>query len=202
MKVGILWLLLALSFSCVHGAVSLKCFSKVKQILDESFDLQSEFSVSSWRNCPGDQPIQISNDLEISASSNKIFFSGSLNISKVVNGPIELTIDVNKCDSDMKKCEKNPTQTFKQVCLKLKDKKSFYYSILSPFEPAFECPLKPQQYTTMNSSIDLTPLTFLPVNGYIWIITGKFIAGHAREIAFCLESNLKIVRTASKRKPK
>jgi hypothetical protein len=202
MKVGFLWLLLALSFNLVSGAVGLKFFSKIEDSFDKGLDFQSEFSVSSWRNCPGNQPVQVSDDLAISSASNKVLFSGSLNISKTINGPLELTIDVNKCDPDMKKCEKNPTQTFKQMCLKLKDKKSFYYSILSPFHPTLECPVKAQEYTAANATIDLTPLTFLPVNGYIWMITGKIFSGHAREIVFCIEANLKIVRTTGRRKPK
>jgi hypothetical protein len=102
----------------------------------------------------------------------------------------------------MKKCEKNPTQTFKQICSKLKDKKAFYYNALTTIHPPLECPFKAQQYTAANSSIDLTPLSFLPINGFLWIITGRIMSGESREVALCVEGNLRVTRPTSRRHPK
>lgn len=142
-------------------------------------------------------------DLHIVSVSNKFYFDGILEVNREVHGPLELLMDMNKCDVDMKKCEKNPPTRFKEFCQKLTDKRAFYYHALETMEPRLECPVKAQEYKAVNSSLDFTPFTLLPVGGYIWAVTLKIVSGSdkKRVIEFCAEINLKIVRSNRRRRP-
>lgn len=93
----------------------------------------------------------------------------------------------------MKKCEKNLTQKFKKLCQKLTDTSAFYYNALTTLQPKIECPIKAQRYTATNSTIDMRPFTLLPISGYIWVVILKLYSGEekARELAMCVETNLK-----------
>lgn len=155
--------------------------------------------MTSWRNCPGNLSAKLDSSSNLTIISNKLYTSGSIEVSKPILRPQELTFIVNKCDMDMKKCENNPPRAFKQLCSKLKDKKSFYYSALSKIHPTVECPIKVQNYSIETSMLDLTPLTFLPVNGYIWIMTTK-VLGEAREVLMCIETSMSNVRSSTRRR--
>lgn len=162
--------------------------------------IQTEITLTSWRNCPGNQSAKFFTSVK-STGSNKIFYSGYLDVEKEIPGPLELSVDVSRCDPEVKKCVKNPTQKFKNLCGKLSDKKAFYYSALTTLHPRLECPMKAQRYTATNSSFDLTPLTLLPISGHTWIITLNFYSGEekVRELALCFEAELKIVRVGWRR---
>lgn len=133
--------------------------------------------------------------------TDKISYSGYLDISKDVYGPLEISIDLNRCDLEMKKCEKLPTQKHKNVCRNLNVKKTFYHNAWKTLDPPLECPFRAQRYTATNSSMDLTPFTLLPLSGYMWIITAKLYSGDekARQVALCLDLNMKVVRVQRKR---
>lgn len=135
------------------------------------------------------------------SNSNRLIYSGYLEVGKQILGPLEAVVEVNRCDPEMKKCEKNPKQHFKHICRRLSDKKAFYYNALSTLHPQLECPVKAQRYTATNSSVDLTPFTFLPISGYIWLVTLKLYSGEekVKEIALCIELELKIVQVGRKR---
>lgn len=158
--------------------------------------------MGSWKNCPGNQSIKFYVDVNNSAGvANKIFYSGYLDVSKKVPGPMEFVIDVNRCDIEMKKCEQYPGLQFTGFCQKLKDKNAFYYGALSKIDPPFECPVLAQRYNAANSIMDLTALQFLPISGYKWLVTMKIISGEAKnkEMAFCILAEMKITRSGRKR---
>ena len=137
-----------------------------------------------------------------SAGLNKFRFSGYVDVSTQITPPLEFTIDVNKCDQGMKKCEKNPTQKLKKPCQRLTDTRAFYYPTLTSIQPKIECPIIAQRYTATNATLDLSPFTYLPINGYIWVISLKLFSGidKARELAMCVEINLKTSKTPNVRK--
>lgn len=133
--------------------------------------------------------------------ANKIFYSGHLEVTEKVPGPLELSIEVNRCDTEMKKCEKHPTQKFSNICHRLNDKKAFYYGALEGIKPPIECPIKPQRYVSTNSSIDLTAISFLPISGYVWITTLRLGSGEKKtnKLVLCVTMEIKIVRAPRKR---
>lgn len=65
------------------------------------------YDVTRIKNCAGDQPIQttlwIGNG---TLNPNKVFFSGEMAVRDKVLGPLELSFETNRCDFEMKKCEK------------------------------------------------------------------------------------------------
>lgn len=153
--------------------------------------------ITSWENCPGNQPVQFHANLSAAgAIVNKIFYSAYIDVLKEVNGPMELTMLINKCDTDMKKCESRPTIKFADICPGLKDKKSFYYGALANIKPPFSCPGKAQRYVAQNASVDLSVMSFLPVSGFIWKVTVRItsVAAKTREVLMCTLMDVKIQR--------
>lgn len=134
-----------------------------------------------------------------SGTGSKLTFSGFLNISKEVPGPLELTIDINQCDTLMRRCDKYPSVRITAFCQKLKDKNTFYYEALSKVNPPFECPLKSQTYFLTNGSVDFSAFSFIPLSETLWIINSKIFSGKKRDLAMCISSEYKIV---SRRKGK
>lgn len=122
-------------------------------------------------------------------------------MSRDVSGPLELSIEINRCDVAMTKCEKHPTLKFSELCKKLKDKNAFYYGALSTIHPPFECPVKAQNYVSTNSSIDLSALSFLPISGYSWLTTFKLTSGEGKrkELVLCVMFECKILRAKARR---
>ena len=163
--------------------------------------MQNEFSITNSENCPGNQSVQVFINVENSTGfSNLLVYSGFFNVSKNVPGPLELIVDINRCDSSMKQCEKYPAMKIPALCQKLKDKRTFYYGVLSDIVPPFECPLKAQVYSTNHSSIGLSFLALIPTTGYKWITTTKVFSGRDREVALCFSSELKTVRAKGRKR--
>lgn len=137
------------------------------------------------------------------ASTDKILYSGYLEASREVRGPLELAIETNRCDIDMRKCEKNPTLKFTGLCEKFKDTNAFYYASLSGLTPPLECPVLPQRYIATNSSmLDLSPISFLPIGGYVWLVTLKMTSSQLkrRELVFCTMFEISIAKAKRKRR--
>lgn len=75
--------------------------------LGTAFAVQKKFIINHWENCP-DKTRLCDIHLDINQSDNipnKILFSGYVNVSEKIPGPLELSYETNRCDLDMKKCE-------------------------------------------------------------------------------------------------
>jgi hypothetical protein len=131
-----------------------------------------------------------------SNTNNKVNFSGEISISEDILGQIDLVIEANKCSLDMKTCEKAPTVNIKDMCSKFKD--SLYSSVFSKFQPAFVCPLRKGKYMIKEAAIDLTILTYVPLDGFIYVCSMKFVSiensGKKKQLVMCLNSETKIVK--------
>jgi hypothetical protein len=138
--------------------------------------------------------------MKITTVNNKLYFNGVIDVSRNGSAPMELQIIVNKCDQDMKKCEKLPPRSFKQLCATLNDKSSFLYTLITKLDPPMECPVKAQQYIANNAVVDITPLTFLPMNGFVWIAVIKIFSGENREMTLCLEASFRNNKIALRRR--
>lgn len=140
--------------------------------------------------------ISLNNTLGV---ANKLIFSGAINISREVHGPLELLIEINRCDLDMKNCEKMTTQRFSGMCQKLRDKRAFYYNALTSITPPLECPFEPQNYIATNSTVDLMALAFMPLSDSAWLTIAKLFSGEGkrREIVMCTELEMRVNRIKS-----
>lgn len=126
-----------------------------------------------------------------------------MNVTKKIMGPLEIIIDVNRCDLEMKHCEKYPGHHFKEVCKRLMDTKSFYYGSLSGVQPPLVCPMLPQLHEVKNQLLDLSAISLIPISDYIWIATIKMISSSdtkRKEVQLCLLVEMKITRSRSKKR--
>jgi hypothetical protein len=169
-----------------------------------SFRFQYEFTLKKFQNCPVNQSITMFVDVNDTVpAADVIRYSGFLEASREIRGPLELVIETNRCDVGLKKCEKMPTVKFTGLCEKFKDKKAFYHATLSGLTPSLECPIKPQRYVATNSSmLDLSPIAFLPLGGYIWLVTLKVSSGEPKqqELVMCTMIEISIAQVKRKRR--
>lgn len=164
---------------------------------------QNQFTFSSWGNCPGNQSIKFFVEVDTNRTeANKAVFSGYLEVEREIKGPLDLSIEVNRCDNAMKKCEKHPTTKLDGLCHKLNNKKAFYYGTLANIQPPLECPLKAQRYVATNATFDFTAISFLPLSGYIWLTTLKVSSGEGKvhKLELCILMEVKIVRVDGRKK--
>lgn len=135
---------------------------------------------------------------DVTGDPRKIYYSGYFNVSRVVQGPLEFTFDISRCDVSMEKCENYPSLKVPSFCQKLKDKKAFYFDSIRNIHPPIECPIKPQKYVASNSSIDLSAFAFIPITNSRWILMSKILSGKNREMVLCSTSEYQIVRARRK----
>lgn len=68
--------------------------------------------------------------------------NGKLSVNKKIYGPMEIQIDVTKCDLDRAHCEEYDKIIFKNFCEKLVKTNSFWTRFASTVEPKLVCPLQ------------------------------------------------------------
>lgn len=74
---------------------------------------------------------------------NSLFrLNGNLSVNKKIYGPIEVQIDVTKCDLDRAHCEEYDKIIFKNFCEKIVRTNSFWTKFASTVEPKFVCPFQ------------------------------------------------------------
>lgn len=133
---------------------------------------------------------------------NRIRYSGFLDVTRDIFGPLELWVEINRCDIAMRNCEKFPTQKFSKLCQRVTDTKTFYYGAVSTVEPKISCPIRAQRYVSTNSTVDLSVISMLPLSGSVfigkmWIMSGE---GKKIEMVQCATVELMIVRAKPKKK--
>lgn len=133
---------------------------------------------------------------------NHIQYSGYLDSSREVNGPLELIIETSRCDINMKKCEKFSIQKFTKVCHMFEGKNNIFSSVLATMQPPVSCPIKAQRYEAVNSSMDMTTLAYLPLTGSIFMSTSKLYSGEGKksELVLCTSFEMRIVRVRKVKK--
>lgn len=191
-----------LLFKDSFGAVSFFRLLKL-QICSFLESSQNEFVIKSFESCPGN----FSGVYQMTSNSsdglpNRIRYSGILNVVNDIFGPLELWVEINRCDIAMKNCEKFPTQKFNRLCQRLTDTNTFYYGAVSTVEPKLACPLRAQRYTSTNSTLDLSVISMLPLSGSVfmgkmWVMSGE---GKKSEMVQCATIELMIVRAKAKKR--
>lgn len=164
---------------------------------------QHIYSIASWRNCPGNQSIQFSGAINLTAGiDDHIYYSAVLDVGSRVSGPLDISIESNRCDLAMKQCDKHPTVKFTDICRRLKDKNAFYAGAMSGIKPPFECPMKIQKYIAADSSLDLTVLSIMPISGYVWLINIRMSSGEGKhkELVLCTLMEVRIIRSKGRKR--
>lgn len=133
------------------------------------------------------------------SANNDIVYSGKLVVLEEIKSEIDLVLETNRCSLDMKTCEKSTTLNIRKICPKLKEKDQLYSKAISMIEPPLECPIKPGNYTSKQSSIEFKKVALLPIDGYVWIVTIKLVSSgtgnKAKRLILCLNAEVKIIKT-------
>lgn len=157
-----------------------------------------EYSIRKFDNCPTKLPIAVGLNFP-KTRGDLIQFAGYMEVHEEIPGDIDFALETNRCSLDMKICEKFTTVNVKGVCKTFKEKDKFYSSILATIKPPLECPLKPDNYTAKQAIIDLKHVSLLPIDGYIWLVTLKFVTSskgsRAKKLIMCVNAEVKIIKT-------
>lgn len=126
-------------------------------------------------------------------------YSGVITATEKVIGDIEFALESSKCTSDLKTCEKYATVNFREMCKRFQEKNRFYSGLFENIKPPLSCPIQPGNYSIEEASIDLTPVSFVPLDGFTWLVTFKFVSStkgsKVKKTVLCLNSETKIYRT-------
>lgn len=133
---------------------------------------------------------------------NHLQYSGYLETSREINGPLELLMEASRCDINMKKCEKFSVQKFTKICQLFQGKNSIFSGLLAMMQPSVSCPIKVQRYVATNASMDMTTLSYLPLSGSIFMSTTKILSGEGKkaEMVLCTTMEMRIIRARKERK--
>ena len=154
------------------------------------------YNVVKVDNCPIETPMKIL--LETDIFPGGIIFFGHIQIANNISGELTFAIESTRCSLDLKLCEKWKTFNIKDVCKRIEDKNKFYSELFSSIEPKLECPFKAGNYTIDRALVDLVVLRFLPMDGFIWILTGKLVTSEKgskiKKVIACLIFEMKVTR--------
>lgn len=139
-------------------------------------------------------PTQILVDIKVAnnGTANKVYYSMNLNVQEEVHGPLEMMLVVNRCDLKMKHCGFFQDLKITQMCQKLNDPYSLYSKAFAEMKPPIKCPIKVGNYTMMESSIDLSMITGLSIDGHIWVVEIKWMSGDKNIL--CIDNETKITK--------
>lgn len=178
--------------SCLRFSLSIGLFGNA--------DLQGftrEYSPLKWEQCKLKTPMDIYANFEKS-NINKVAYSGYIHVKEEITGELVLVLDTSRCSLDMKKCEKYSNRNFRNMCTRFHEQNKFYTSSFSNISPPFDCPIRPGNYSLGQSSVDLSLFSFLPLDGYIWVVNYRFVSidegGKSRRIVMCANSEIKIAK--------
>lgn len=76
-------------------------------LVNQALGASKLYEIQKFENCQGDQPVISHFELKNGTTvPNKIALGGYLEVTEKIPGPLEMSIDANRCDHSMKKCEK------------------------------------------------------------------------------------------------
>ena|SRR5690349_7913442 len=152
-----------------------------------------------WEACPGGNFSIISEIRMPKSNLNHIItVSGMLVVTREITGSLSLVMQTHKCNVDMTKCENDAVKNIPDVCKRFKDKNPIFAIPMSYIKPKFECPVKPGNYTIDTMKVDLSILAMMPIDGYIYLSSLKFVSsskgGKLKTIEMCWNVEMKIVK--------
>ena len=157
-----------------------------------------DFKPQKWENCPTETLMTAQLRMP-SSNINIITFSGYVNLTKDIQGDMELVIEANRCTLDLKTCEKYPGARIKELCKRFSEKNKFYSSVFENIKPPAKCPVKAGNYTLKETKLDLSALAVIPLDGYLWVVAFKILSTDPgtkkKRLVMCLNSETKISRS-------
>jgi hypothetical protein len=147
-------------------------------------------------------PLKIDFKLLSMSFNDKATFSALITVFEKISGPIDMSMEVNRCTLDLKTCRKGTTFNMKEGCKKLTETTQFYSHIFANIEPPLKCPIMPGNYTLAETTLDFAIVEFLPMDGYVYTDTLSLAStekdGKTRKIAYCLKGEVKVTKNRVK----
>lgn len=132
-------------------------------------------------------------------NTEKIPITGLITVNKEVTGAIDFVIESNKCNFNLTSCTRTNAFNFAGMCDMFKEKNAFYSPIFDSIEPSLRCPIKPGNYTLRESILDLSPVRYFPMDGFVHVTTFRLVSGakgnKPKKIVLCLNTEVKIFKT-------
>ncbi|XP_053692039.1 uncharacterized protein LOC128740520 [Sabethes cyaneus] len=124
-----------------------------------------------------------------SVDGHKFHFKGSFVVKETIQDPLELILAANRCSLDMKNCEPFNKLTLNRICHHINGRE-YLATFLDGIQPSFRCPIKPGVYEFKNSTMGLSFISNLPIEGYRWTASRiKEFLGE--KVATCVTPNTK-----------
>lgn len=157
----------------------------------------------NWAKCPLATIIDLNVTIPNKRAEELITLTGYASVSEEIPGEIGLVAEISRCSLDMKTCEKFNTRNFRDMCRRFTEKNAFYSKFFADIQPEWKCPIKSGNYV-VNASIETSPVAWMPIDNYVWVITFKLVAndpGHKqKKTILCMNSETKIIRVNKKTK--
>ncbi|CAG9800450.1 unnamed protein product [Chironomus riparius] len=179
----------------------MKLFLLLTLFVSQVFAASKLYEITKSVNCEENIPILthfvVNNGTTV---PNKVDFGGYFEVTEKVLGPFELSIDANRCDHSLKKCEKYVAGKNSGMCEIFNGKSGLFTDVLKTFEPQIKCPWMPGKYVAKNSAFDLSSISVLPSEGYTWVVTIKGLAGDGKnkKLVMCMYVEAKISKFRKK----
>ena len=135
------------------------------------------YAPRNFENCPTEEAAPVKVFIKTpEPGADALNMSGYMTVEKTGTLYLDVTLvlQTTRCSLDLKHCESYQTFNFKDFCTMLKNVNTAYGSLFTAVKPKFECG-KPGNYTIENVKLDLMPLRFLPIDGYIFVMTFKLV---------------------------
>lgn len=117
----------------------------------------------------------------------------------------QIQVNAKGCDLHMNRCDNQHTLYLPDLCKIANQKSQIWNEAFTHIHPKMNCPLKPPNYRFVNATMDISFISHLPLDGFIWTITIKTFKPipnirHKKRMVFCLMAEGSILRV--NRKPK
>lgn len=124
---------------------------------------------------------------------DKAEVSGFFNVTERLSD-LDLTMEVFRCSFDMKTCDRYPSPPpITDLCGKFEQNDGFFFEIFKTSTPSLKCPL--MGIYNINFSYEFLPVFLLvPLDGYVWVATFKFVNSMTRRLVMCWNTETKIIR--------
>lgn len=143
--------------------------------------------------CETPTPILVDMKVANNETTNKVYFSMNLNVQEEVHGPLEMILVANRCDLKKERCGHFQDLKITQMCQKLVDPYSPFSKAFADIKPPITCPIKVGNYSMIESSIDLSMITGLPIEGHLWVVDIKWVTGD--KTILCIDNETKITKS-------
>lgn len=104
----------------------------------------------------------------------------------------------------MNQCDNHYTVVLPDICKIFNMKNQLWTDLAAQTHPQLRCPLKPPTLEVINATTDLSVLSHLPIEGFIWTLTFKIFrpipnVRHKKRLLYCLIVEGSVVKDKMKK---